>query len=194
MSSPCDSSTDEPRVGRSADALKGFTCYQRSLAGCRPAGRDGCGGASWRVAGCLAMAKRVVNSPAESITWLDHVADHDYDAEAAYLSIKVGEEAVQKTVKTLKSSQLVHRRSNDVLRAAGLEPAPLSYPGVHKDLVKVTRRERLKPGSGGHRHPARRYRRRLPPSLAGLSARSVRHHPAQARLIPGPAFLDPGLG
>ncbi len=40
-------------------------------------------------------------------------------------------------VKKLKAAPLVTRRANDVLRAAGLEPAPLSDPGVHKDLVKV---------------------------------------------------------
>lgn len=91
------------------------------------------------------MAKPAINSPAESITWLDDVANHDYDAAAAYLSIKFGEDAVQKTVKKLKAAPLVHRRANDVLRAAGLQPAPLSDPGVHKDLVKVLTGNKLSP-------------------------------------------------
>ena len=83
------------------------------------------------------MAKPAIKSPVESIKWLDDVADHDYAAAAAYLSIKFDKDAVHKLVKSLKAAPLVTRRANDVLRAAGLEPAPLNDPGVHKDLVKV---------------------------------------------------------
>jgi hypothetical protein len=83
------------------------------------------------------MAHTAIPSPVESIKWLDHVAEHDYTAAAAYLSIKLGEDAVHKVVTKLRAAPLVHRRANDVLRAAGLQPAPLSDPGVHKDLVKV---------------------------------------------------------
>jgi hypothetical protein len=83
------------------------------------------------------MAKSAMKSPVESIEWLDHVAEHDYAAAAAYLSIKFDEDAVRKTVAKLEKAPLVSRRANDVLRAAGLEPAPLSDPGVHKDLIKV---------------------------------------------------------
>lgn len=83
------------------------------------------------------MAKSAMKSPAESIEWLDHVAEHDYAAAAAYLSIKFDESAVRKTVAKLEKAPLVSRRANDVLRAAGLEPAPLNDPGVHKDLIKV---------------------------------------------------------
>ena len=97
------------------------------------------------MAGCSAVAKPAMTSPAESIKWLDHVANHDYAAAAAYLSIKLGEDAVQKMVKKLKAAPLVTRRANDVLRAAGLEPAPLNDPGVHKDLVKVLTGNALSP-------------------------------------------------
>ena len=34
--------------------------------------------------------KPATGSPAESIKWLDQVADHDYAAAAGYLSIKLG--------------------------------------------------------------------------------------------------------
>jgi hypothetical protein len=91
------------------------------------------------------MANPPMKSPVESIKWLDDVADHDYAAAAAYLSIKLGEDAVQKIVKKLKAASLVTRRANDVLRAAGLQPAPLSDPGVHKDLVKVLTGNALSP-------------------------------------------------
>jgi hypothetical protein len=91
------------------------------------------------------MAKPAMNSPVESIKWLDDVADHDYAAATAYLSIKLGEDAVQKMIKKLKAASVVTRRANDVLRAAGLEPAPLNDIGVHKDLVKVLTGNALSP-------------------------------------------------
>jgi hypothetical protein len=40
---------------------------------------------------------------------------------------------------------LVTRRANDVLRAASLEPTPLTDPGVHKDLVKALTGNALSP-------------------------------------------------
>ena len=83
------------------------------------------------------MAKPAMRSPVEAIKWLDDIADHDYAAAEAYLSIKLRADAVGKLVKKLRAASLVTRRANDVLRAAGLDPAPLSDPGVHKDLVKV---------------------------------------------------------
>jgi hypothetical protein len=91
------------------------------------------------------MAKPAAKSPVESIKWLDDVADHDYAAAEAYLSIKGGEDAAHKAVKKLRSAPLVTRRANDVLRAAGLDPAPLTDPGVHKDLVKVLTGTALSP-------------------------------------------------
>jgi hypothetical protein len=79
------------------------------------------------------------------IEWLDDVADHDYTAAEAYLSIKLDQASVAKVVGRLRKAKLTTRRANDILRAAGLPPAPLDDPGVIKDLIKVIEGKRLSP-------------------------------------------------
>lgn len=79
------------------------------------------------------------------IKWADHVADHDYSAAEAYLSLKLDQEAVAKAVKRLRKAPLTTRRANDILRAAGLVPAPLDDPGVMKDLIKAIEGRQLSP-------------------------------------------------
>ncbi|HEY5317005.1 MAG TPA: hypothetical protein VIJ20_03435 [Solirubrobacteraceae bacterium] len=83
--------------------------------------------------------------PVGKIEWLDEVADHDYTAAEAYLSLKLDKEAVAKVVKRLRKADLGQRRANDILRAAGLPPAALDDPGVIKDLIKVIEGKRLSP-------------------------------------------------
>ena len=92
-----------------------------------------------------AKAETLESGPAEKIKWLDDVADHDYDAAEAYLSLKFDKEAVHKTVKRLRNAPLTMRRANDILRAAGLTAAPLDDPGVMKDLIKVVEGRHLSP-------------------------------------------------
>lgn len=79
------------------------------------------------------------------IEWLTEVADHDYSAAAAYLSIKFDKDLVTKAIGKLRKAPLTTRRANDILRAAGLTPAPLDDPGVMKDLIRVIERVRLSP-------------------------------------------------
>ena len=79
------------------------------------------------------------------IKWAAEVAKHDYAAAEAYLSLKLGEEAVAKAVQRLKKASLTTRRANDILRAAGLTAAPLDDPGVMKDLIKAIEGDRLSP-------------------------------------------------
>jgi hypothetical protein len=79
------------------------------------------------------------------IKWSAEVADHDYAAAQAYLSLKLGEEAVAKAVQRLKKASLTTRRANDILRAAGLTAAPLDDPGVMKDLIKTIEGDQLSP-------------------------------------------------
>jgi hypothetical protein len=83
--------------------------------------------------------------PVESLKWLDDVADHDYDAAEAYLSLKLDVESAGKVVKRLRKAPITRRRANDILRAAGLTAAPLDDPGVMKDLVKVIEGKQLSP-------------------------------------------------
>ena len=79
------------------------------------------------------------------IKWAAEVADHDYAAAEAYLSLKLSEEAVAKAVQRLRKGVVTARRANDILRAAGLTPAPLEDPGVIKDLIKVIEGKPLSP-------------------------------------------------
>jgi hypothetical protein len=83
--------------------------------------------------------------PASHIRWLDDVADHDYAAAQAYLSLKLGAKAAEKVAARLRGAAITTRRANDILRAARLDPAPLDDPGVLKDLNKVIEGKRLSP-------------------------------------------------
>lgn len=79
------------------------------------------------------------------IRWAADVAEHDYAAAEAYLSLKLGGDAVAKAVKRLRASKLTTRRANDILRAAGLTPVRLDDPGVLKDLIKLIEGKALSP-------------------------------------------------
>jgi hypothetical protein len=92
-----------------------------------------------------AKHETLATGPVERIKWRDDVADPDYAAAEAYLSLKFDPEAVQKTVKRLRKAALTKRRANDILRAAGLTAAPLEDPGVIKDLIKVIEGKTLSP-------------------------------------------------
>ena len=89
-----------------------------------------------------------------SIRWEDDVAEHDYAAAYAYLSLKLTAEATDRAVVRLRKAKLTTRRANDILRASGLTAAPLDDQGVVKDLLKVIEGRRLSPvlvlgGAGG---------------------------------------------
>jgi hypothetical protein len=86
-----------------------------------------------------------MSRPSVPIKWAAEVADHDYAAAEAYLSLKLGTDAVAKAVKHLRAGKLTTRRANDILRAAGLTPVRLDDPGVLKDLIKVIEGKPLSP-------------------------------------------------
>ena len=79
------------------------------------------------------------------IRWAADVADHDYAAAHAYLSLKLTPAATDEVVTRLRKAKLRTRRANDILRASGLTPAPLDDPGVVSDLVKVIEGKALSP-------------------------------------------------
>jgi hypothetical protein len=79
------------------------------------------------------------------IKWAAAVAEHDYAAAQAYLSLKLGDDALAKAVDRLRQATLTTRRANDILRASGLTAAPLDDPGVMKDLIKAIEGEPLSP-------------------------------------------------
>jgi hypothetical protein len=86
-----------------------------------------------------------MSAPVVPIKWASEVAEHDYAAAQAYLSLKLGEDAVAKAVKRLRTSKLTTRRANDILRASGLTPAVLDDTRVVKDLIKVIEGRQLSP-------------------------------------------------
>ena len=52
------------------------------------------------------------------IKWENDVAEHDYAAAHAYLSLKLTEAATYKVVARLRKAKLTTRRANDILRAS----------------------------------------------------------------------------
>jgi hypothetical protein len=79
------------------------------------------------------------------IKWEKDVAEHDYAAAQAYASLKLSPTATEKAIARLRKAELTTRRANDILRASGLDAAPLDDPGVVKDLIKVIQGKRLSP-------------------------------------------------
>src|ERR1700689_5207107 len=79
------------------------------------------------------------------LRWRKEVADHDYAAASSYLSIRFGENRAREMSEKLKKLPVIQRRANDILRATGRDPLPLSDPGVLKDLQKVLAGEKLSP-------------------------------------------------
>jgi hypothetical protein len=79
------------------------------------------------------------------IKWEADVAEHDYAAAHAYLSLTLTAAATDKVVTRLRKAALTTRRANDILRASGLTAAALDDPGVVKDLIKVIEGKSLSP-------------------------------------------------
>ena len=82
---------------------------------------------------------------AQYLKWKSDVDQHDYAAAASYLSIRFGEGRAEKIAAEFKKLPVISRRANDILRATGRDPLPLSDPGVLKDLKKVLAGEKLSP-------------------------------------------------
>jgi hypothetical protein len=94
------------------------------------------------------MPKDKTSKPQQAelpIKWADDVAEHDYAAAHAYVSLKLSPTQTDDAVDRLREAKLTTRRANDILRASGLVPAPLDDPGVVKDLMKVIAGKSLSP-------------------------------------------------
>ena len=83
--------------------------------------------------------------PGVHVKWASDVADHDYAAAEAYLSLKLSDDDATQAVGRLRKAAVTTRRANDILRAAGLTAAPLDDPGVIKDLIKAIEGKELSP-------------------------------------------------
>ena len=71
------------------------------------------------------------------VKWKKDVAAHDYAAAFSYLSIRFGKSQAEKMAADLRKLPIITRRANDIIRATGRIPLPLSDPGVLRDLKKV---------------------------------------------------------
>lgn len=79
------------------------------------------------------------------VKWKKEVAAHDYAAASSYLSIRFGEIQAAKMAAQLRKLPVITRRANDIIRATGRIPLPLSDPGVLRDLKKVLSGQKLSP-------------------------------------------------
>ena len=79
------------------------------------------------------------------VRWLDDVAEHDFAAAEAYLSLRLDPAQVDDLVHGLRAATVSQRRANDILRACDREPLPLDDPGVKRDLLKAVSGEKLSP-------------------------------------------------
>jgi hypothetical protein len=79
------------------------------------------------------------------LRWKKDVDPRDYAAASSYLSIRFGASRAEKVAAELRKLPVITRRANDILRATGRDPLPLSDPGVLKDLKKVLTGEKLSP-------------------------------------------------
>jgi|ERR1700722_16004728 len=79
------------------------------------------------------------------LQWKKDVATHDYAAASSYLSIRFGAAHAEQVAAQLRKLPVITRRANDILRATGRDPLPLSDPGVLNDLKKVLSGQKLSP-------------------------------------------------
>jgi hypothetical protein len=79
------------------------------------------------------------------LRWKKDVDSRDYAAASSYLSIRFGESRAERVVAQLRTLPVITRRVNDVLRATGRDPLPLSDPGVLRELKKVLSGQKLSP-------------------------------------------------
>jgi hypothetical protein len=79
------------------------------------------------------------------LRWLDDVAERDFAAAEAYLSLRLDRAQVDHLEKGLRAAKVTERRANDILRACRLDPLPLDDPGVKRDLLKAVSGEKLSP-------------------------------------------------
>jgi hypothetical protein len=61
--------------------------------------------------------------------WKKDVDPADYDAASSYLSIRFGESRAAQVAAELRKLPVISRRANDIVRATGRLPLPLSDPG-----------------------------------------------------------------
>ena len=83
--------------------------------------------------------------PGPAVRWKKDVVAHDFDAAEAFLSIRLNPDKAKRLVSRLRQAPVTDRRANDILRASGRDPLPLTDPGVLHDLTKAAAGKKLSP-------------------------------------------------
>lgn len=83
--------------------------------------------------------------PGPAVRWKKDVVAHDFDAAEAFLSIRLNPDKARRLVSRLKQAPVTDRRANDILRASGRDPLPLTDPGELHDQTKVAAGKKLSP-------------------------------------------------
>ena len=71
-----------------------------------------------------------------AIKWAQEVAEHDYAAAHAYLSLKLTAKQARRAVARLRKAKLTSRRADDILRAAGLDAGAHRMPARQGEEVR----------------------------------------------------------
>lgn len=79
------------------------------------------------------------------IKWAEEVADHDFDAAEAYLSILFDETTAKHIADSFRKGKVVKSRANDILRASNRIPLTWDDPGVRHTEAKVDAKHELSP-------------------------------------------------
>jgi hypothetical protein len=79
------------------------------------------------------------------VVWLDEPEEHDFPAAAAYLSLLLPDDEVERTVAALRGAEVMRQKAKDILRAARLELLTPENPHVASDLAKVAKGKALSP-------------------------------------------------
>jgi hypothetical protein len=78
-----------------------------------------------------------MTSTAPAVRWLSEPEDHDYPAAGGYLELLADPDTVTALVGQLRAAPMVHKKAEDILRAAQLPLLPPDNPHVRADLAKI---------------------------------------------------------
>ena len=79
------------------------------------------------------------------VKWLGKPEAHDFPAAADYLALLADPHTVEELTYSLQTSDVVHKKAKDILRAARLSLLPVDNPHVASDLSKIKKGEPLSP-------------------------------------------------
>ncbi|HZC53434.1 MAG TPA: hypothetical protein VE441_13180 [Mycobacterium sp.] len=79
------------------------------------------------------------------VKWLGKPEAHDFPAAADYLALLADPHTVEELTHSLQTSDVVHKKAKDILRAASLRLLPVDNPHVATDLSKIKKGEPLSP-------------------------------------------------